>query len=76
MPISPLDDLRVERQEAGDTLRVTIISPGYTRTNVADAVTSPEMKAQFTESRDRFAMPPEAIAALLRSRSSSRPILT
>ena len=45
------------RQEAGDSLRVTIISPGYTRTNFADAVTSPEMKAQL-----RFAMPPEAIA--------------
>jgi NADP-dependent 3-hydroxy acid dehydrogenase YdfG len=45
------------RQEAGDSLRVTIISPGYTRTNFADAVTSSEMKAQL-----RFAMPPEAIA--------------
>jgi NADP-dependent 3-hydroxy acid dehydrogenase YdfG len=50
------------RQEAGDKLRVTIISPGFTRTNFAEAVTSPEVKARLTESRDAFAMPPEAIA--------------
>src|SRR6266702_8968898 len=50
------------RQEAGDKLRVTIISPGFVRTNFAAAVTSPEVKAQLETSRDRFAMPPEAIA--------------
>ncbi len=50
------------RQEAGDKLRVTIISPGYTRTNFADNVTNPEMKAQLGASRDKFAMPPDAIA--------------
>jgi NADP-dependent 3-hydroxy acid dehydrogenase YdfG len=50
------------RQEAGDKLRVTIISPGFVRTNFADEVTSPEMKAQLEASRDKFAMPPEAIA--------------
>jgi NADP-dependent 3-hydroxy acid dehydrogenase YdfG len=50
------------RQEAGDKLRVTIISPGFTRTNFADAVTSPEMKAQLGEARDKFAMSPDAIA--------------
>ena len=50
------------RQEAGDKLRVTIISPGYTRTNFAERVTNPEVKAQLEASRDKFAMPPDAIA--------------
>jgi NADP-dependent 3-hydroxy acid dehydrogenase YdfG len=50
------------RQEAGDQLRVTIISPGMTRTNFAEAMTSPEVKAQLEERRDATAMPPDAIA--------------
>jgi NADP-dependent 3-hydroxy acid dehydrogenase YdfG len=50
------------RQEAGDDLRVTIISPGMTRTNFADAMTSPEMRAQLEGRRDKTAMPPDAVA--------------
>ena len=50
------------RQEAGDKLRVTIISPGITRTNFAEAMTNPQVKAQLEERRDKAAMPPEAIA--------------
>ena len=50
------------RQEAGDKLRVTIISPGFVRTNFADSVTNPELKAQLADSRDKFAIPPDAIA--------------
>ncbi|MFY0579422.1 SDR family oxidoreductase [Cystobacter fuscus] len=50
------------RQEAGDKLRVTIISPGFVRTNFADGVTNPEVKAQLSALRDKLAMPPEAIA--------------
>jgi NADP-dependent 3-hydroxy acid dehydrogenase YdfG len=50
------------RQEAGDQLRVTIISPGFVRTNFAESVTNPEVKAQLAASRDKFAMPPDAIA--------------
>ena len=50
------------RQEAGDTLRVTIISPGMVRTNFADGVTSQTVKTQLEKSRDAFAMPAEAIA--------------
>jgi NADP-dependent 3-hydroxy acid dehydrogenase YdfG len=50
------------RQEAGDKLRVTIISPGMTRTDFADGMTSPEAKAQFVAWRDTFGMPPDAIA--------------
>jgi NADP-dependent 3-hydroxy acid dehydrogenase YdfG len=50
------------RQEAGDKLRVTIISPGMTRTNFAESMTHPELKIQLAESRDQFAMPPDAVA--------------
>ena len=50
------------RQEAGDKLRVTIISPGFVRTNFADSMTNPEVKAQIAERMDKIAMPPEAIA--------------
>src|SRR5438874_13304012 len=50
------------RQGDGDKLRVTIISPGFVRTNFAEGVTNPEVKAQLAASRDKFAMPPDAIA--------------
>ncbi len=50
------------RQEAGDKLRVTIISPGITRTNFAEAMTNPDVKAQLQERANKTAMPPEAIA--------------
>ena len=50
------------RQEAGDKLRVTIISPGFVRTNFADGVTDLKMKAQLLESRDKSAMPPDVVA--------------
>jgi NADP-dependent 3-hydroxy acid dehydrogenase YdfG len=54
------DGLRQEVAE--EKLRVTIISPGFTRTNFADNVTNEEVKAQLAASSDKFAMPPEAIA--------------
>lgn len=50
------------RQEEGDHVRVTIISPGMTRTNFADGMTNPEVKAQLEAWRDRAALPPDAIA--------------
>jgi NADP-dependent 3-hydroxy acid dehydrogenase YdfG len=50
------------RQEAGDRLRVTIISPGMTSTNFAEAVTDPATRAQLEERRDAIAMPPDAVA--------------
>lgn len=50
------------RQEAGDKLRVTVISPGFTRTSLADAMTSPDVKAQIVASMEKFAIPPSAIA--------------
>jgi len=50
------------RQEAGDKLRVTIVSPGFVRTDFVDTVTNPEVRAQLAASRDKFAIAPEAIA--------------
>src|SRR5260370_25921937 len=50
------------RQEAGDKLRVTSISPGFVHTNLADSMTNPEVKSQIINQRDKMAIPPEAIA--------------
>jgi NADP-dependent 3-hydroxy acid dehydrogenase YdfG len=50
------------RQEAGEKLRVTIVSPGFVRTDFVDTVTNPEVRAQLAASRDKFAIAPEAIA--------------
>ncbi|MFI9255132.1 SDR family oxidoreductase [Streptomyces sp. NPDC053069] len=50
------------RQEAGDSLRVTCVSPGAVGTDFAGASTNPQVRAQITEMRDRIAIPPEAIA--------------
>jgi NADP-dependent 3-hydroxy acid dehydrogenase YdfG len=50
------------RQEAGDNLRVTIISPGMTSTNFAESVTDPAVRADLEQRRDVIAMPPAAVA--------------
>jgi NADP-dependent 3-hydroxy acid dehydrogenase YdfG len=50
------------RQEAGDKLRVTIITPGFVRTDFIETVNNPVVKAQLEEARDKFAIPPDAIA--------------
>ena len=50
------------RQEAGDKLRVTIITPGFIHTDFVETVTNPEVKAQIEASRDKFAISPDAIA--------------
>ncbi len=50
------------RQEAGDKLRVTIISPGFVKTPFVETVANAEVKAQLAASRDRMAIPPDAIA--------------
>ena len=50
------------RQEAGDKLRVTVISPGFTRTNFAESMTNQDVKAQIVASMEKFAMSPDAIA--------------
>jgi NADP-dependent 3-hydroxy acid dehydrogenase YdfG len=50
------------RQKAGEKLRATVISPGFTRTNFADSMTDADAKAQIVASMESFAMPPDAIA--------------
>lgn len=50
------------RQEAGDKLRVTGISPGFVQTNFADSMTNPAIKAQIVEKMAEIAIPPAAIA--------------
>jgi NADP-dependent 3-hydroxy acid dehydrogenase YdfG len=50
------------RQEAGDKLRVTIISPGFVKTPFVETIANAEVKAQLAASRDKMAISPEAIA--------------
>lgn len=53
------------RQEPWDKVRVTIISPGFVRTNFEESVSNPEVKAQLAASRDKFAMAPDTIAGAI-----------
>ena len=50
------------RQEAGDKLRVTIVSPGFVQTKLADYMKNPEVKAQIIDSMGKMALSPDAIA--------------
>lgn len=50
------------RQEAGDKLRVTVISPGMVRTELADTMSNPALKAQILANMEKMAIAPEAIA--------------
>ncbi|KUP21252.1 SDR family oxidoreductase [Paenibacillus sp. DMB5] len=50
------------RQEAGDKLRVTIISPGIVQTNFTESLTDPALREQLASVRDKLAMTPDAIA--------------
>ena len=50
------------RQEAGDNLRVTIISPGMTSTNFAESIRDPVARAELEQRRDVIGMAPEAVA--------------
>jgi len=44
---------------------VTIISTGFVRTDFAEGVTNPEVKAQRAASRDKFAVPLDTIAGAI-----------
>jgi len=50
------------RQEAGPHLRVTIISPGFVQTGLANSITNPEAKAQIANKMNEIAITPDAIA--------------
>lgn len=50
------------RQEAGDRLRVTTISPGFIWTDFAETTANPEVRAQLAARRAEIAIQPDAIA--------------
>ena len=50
------------RQEAGENLRVTIVSPGMTLTNFAESIADEAARAELERRRDDIAMPPNAVA--------------
>ncbi|MFM9279019.1 SDR family oxidoreductase [Paenibacillus jiagnxiensis] len=50
------------RQEAGDKLRVTIISPGFVKTDFVEAIPNQEIRGELERFRDKEAISPEAIA--------------
>lgn len=50
------------RQEFAGRLRVTVIAPGFTATNVAEQVKNPETRAQIEKAGKQFAMPADAVA--------------
>ncbi|MGX1850985.1 SDR family oxidoreductase [Streptomyces sp. NBC_01456] len=50
------------RQEAGDALRVTTVSPGAIATDFAEASSNSRVRAEITKMRDDLAIPPDAIA--------------
>jgi NADP-dependent 3-hydroxy acid dehydrogenase YdfG len=49
------------RQEAGDSLRVTVVSPGVVRTDFAEHM-DPDVKAQILDKMNKIALPPDAVA--------------
>lgn len=50
------------RQEAGPDLRVTVVSPGMTRTDFADSMTDPAIRAAILEQMGDIGIGPDAIA--------------
>jgi NADP-dependent 3-hydroxy acid dehydrogenase YdfG len=52
------------RQEAGDKIRVTIISPGAVESELAETISNPEVKKRIEEYR-KAAIPAEAIASAM-----------
>lgn len=51
------------RQESTDgTLKTTAISPGYVRTEFADSINDPEVRAAVANGMETFALDPDAVA--------------
>ncbi|KOU56433.1 oxidoreductase [Streptomyces sp. MMG1533] len=50
------------RQEAGESLRVTTVSPGPVDTDFASASSNPQVRAEITRTSNQIAIPPDAIA--------------
>ncbi|MEV3928316.1 MULTISPECIES: SDR family oxidoreductase [unclassified Streptomyces] len=54
------------RQEAGPSIRVSMVSPGFVATDFADSVPDPDLRARLNESKDHMAIPATAIARAIR----------
>jgi NADP-dependent 3-hydroxy acid dehydrogenase YdfG len=52
------------RQEAGDKIRVTIISPGAVESELAETISNPDVKQRIVDYR-KMAIPAEAIASAM-----------
>jgi NADP-dependent 3-hydroxy acid dehydrogenase YdfG len=52
------------RQEAGDKIRVTIISPGAVESELAETISKPEVKKRIEDYR-KIAIPADAIASAM-----------
>jgi NADP-dependent 3-hydroxy acid dehydrogenase YdfG len=50
------------RQEAGDNIRVTTISPGYIATDFGELIGDPEVRAQALALKEKIAIPADSIA--------------
>ena len=50
------------RQEAGAALRVTLVTPGFVRTNLADSMTDPGVRAAIVNTMEAMAISPDSIA--------------
>jgi NADP-dependent 3-hydroxy acid dehydrogenase YdfG len=50
------------RQEAGDKLRVTVISPGFTKTDLASSINDPTLREQIEQGMQKIAISPDTIA--------------
>ena len=50
------------RQEAGERLRVTLVTPGFVKTDFVEGVGDPALRGMLVEMRDRMAIAPEAVA--------------
>ncbi|WP_406148886.1 SDR family oxidoreductase [Streptomyces sp. NBC_01012] len=50
------------RQEAGPSIRVSMVSPGFVATDFLDSVPGAELRARLGETMDTVAIPPAAVA--------------
>jgi NADP-dependent 3-hydroxy acid dehydrogenase YdfG len=50
------------RQEAGENLRVTVVSPGFVRTDFIDSTPNEQVRAELLAAARKHAIPPESIA--------------
>ncbi|MFI6701266.1 SDR family oxidoreductase [Streptomyces sp. NPDC050509] len=54
------------RQEAGPSIRVSMVSPGFVATDFIESVADPDLRASLNESKEAMAIPPEAVARSIR----------